>query len=182
MISLPEIIAVIFSLWSVWLTAKNKISSWPIGIVGIIAYFFIFQECRDWANASLQFIFLAQSLYGWLMWNNKKDMKISNLTNTGRRNVIIFYNVFFFVFFFVNSYFNGNSTIMDAATAALSLIAIYLTTHRKWESWILWIIADIIYISLFIENKHYLSSVLYLIFLIVSVYGYIDWRKKLKLI
>ena len=73
-----EIIAVLFSLISVWLTSKDKIWCWPTGIIGVIAFACLFYTKGEWANVGLQFIFLFQSISAWINWKNP-SVKITKL-------------------------------------------------------------------------------------------------------
>jgi nicotinamide mononucleotide transporter len=59
-------------------------------------------------------------------------------------------------------------------------MAMALLSMKKLESWILWIIADLLYIPFFIQSEHYLSAITYSIFLGLAVKGFIDWKKELK--
>ena len=54
-----------------------------------------------------------------------------------------------------------------------------LLAHKKIENWVIWTIADFLYIGLFIEDKLYLSAGLYFIFLLVAIWGFIDWKKQI---
>ena len=56
----------------------------------------------------------------------------------------------------------------------------FLLARRKLENWIYWIAADIIYIPLFAYKELYITSIQYLIFLILAVYGFIEWKKEIR--
>ncbi|QGM92410.1 hypothetical protein GIR35_15025 [Enterococcus faecalis] len=70
-----EIIAVIFSLLSVYFCVKNNKLCWPMSIIGVSAYAALFLTESSYANFTLQFVFLAQSLYGWYFWNKKENTR-----------------------------------------------------------------------------------------------------------
>ena len=53
-----ESTAVIFSLLSVILTTKKNQLCWPVGIIGVIFYGYIFYQNKDWSNFILQFVFI----------------------------------------------------------------------------------------------------------------------------
>ena len=59
----------------------------------------------------------------------------------------------------------------DALTTALSLAATYGQTKKLLESWWIWILADVIYIPLYIYKNLWLTSALYAIFMILCVVG-----------
>ena len=75
---------------------------------------------------------------------------------------------------------DSDVVFLDSITTALSLTAMLLLARRKLENWIFWIIADIIYIPLFIYKGLYITSVQYFIFLILAVSGYFEWKKSLE--
>jgi nicotinamide mononucleotide transporter len=69
---------------------------------------------------------------------------------------------------------------LDSITTALSLTGMLLLARRKLENWIYWIIADIIYIPLYIHKELYPTSLQFFIFLILAILGYRNWKKALK--
>jgi nicotinamide mononucleotide transporter len=171
-----EKIAVLFSLLSVILTTRKNALCWPVGIVGVIAYGYIFYQNRDWSNFLLQFFFILQSILGWLNWN-KSETSVSSLETHERFRFIIGSFVVFFCLFIVNKVFSGSFTELDALTATLSIFGMFLLSKSKIEAWFFWILADIIYIYFFFLNQLYLSSALYFLFLILTTYGYFNWKK-----
>ena len=172
-----ESIAVIFSLLSVILTTKKNQLCWPIGIIGVIAYGFVFYQNRDWSNFLLQFVFIAQSFYGWINWNKSETKGVSSLYTYEKFNLIIACFVVFFCLFLINKVFSGSFTELDAITSTLSIFGMLLLSKSKIEAWIFWILADVIYIYFFFLNQLYLSSALYFLFLILATYGYLNWKK-----
>ena len=174
--SLIEIIAVIFSLISVVYTVKKNIWSWISGIIGIVFYGIIFYQTKIYSNLFLQFLFIGQSIYGIYNWKENTDdgeLKVE----TSKDKIKILLNTIF-IFLLLRFVFRGNYKDMDAMTTSLSIVAMYLLSKRKIENWILWIIADIIYIYMFFIQGLYLSSLLYLVFLILCIIGYKKWSNK----
>ncbi|MFO0356707.1 MAG: nicotinamide riboside transporter PnuC, partial [Sphingobacteriaceae bacterium] len=76
------------------------------------------------------------------------------------------------------NYTDASTAYVDAFVATTSLIANWLMAKKYVENWVLWILADIIYIGLFLYKDLYLSSGIYLVFLILAIKGLIDWSKK----
>lgn len=175
-----ESIAVIFSLLSVLLTTRKNQLCWPVGIIGVIAYGYVFYQNRDWSNFSLQFFFILQSISGWINWNKSNSSKIFILETYERISLIIGSFIVFFCLLIMNKVFLGSFTELDAITASFSIFGMFLLTKSKIEAWWFWIFADVIYIYFFFLNQLYLSSGLYFIFLILSIYGYFNWEKQIK--
>jgi len=172
-----EKIAVLFSLLSVILTTRKNKLCWPVGIVGVLAYGYIFYQNRDWSNFLLQFFFILQSILGWINWNKSETTGVSSLETHERFRFIIGSFVVFFGLFIVNKVFSGSFTELDALTATLSIFGMFLLSKSKIEAWFFWILADVIYIYFFFLNQLYLSSALYFLFLILTTYGYFNWKK-----
>lgn len=169
-----EIIAVIFSLLSVIYTVKKNIWSWVIGIVGIVFYGIVFYQTKTYSNLFLQFLFIFQSLYGIWDWkyniDDKGDIKISRLTDNFPTILWVI-----FIYYILNAFVG--STDCDSITTSLSIVAMYLMAKRKIENWIVWGIADIVYVYMFFTQGLYLSSLLYLVFFILCIVGYKKWQK-----
>ena len=174
-----ETFAVLFSLLSVWLTTKNNIWCWPIGIIGVIFYSFIFYTDKDWSNCLLQTLFVIQSVYGWLKWNKKeKDIRLSDpILISINISLTMFLSFFFYI---LNTMFNGNLSTLDSITTSLSIVGMVLLANRKLEAWFWWMVADIFYVILFIQSSHYLSALVYFIFFILTIFGYKSWKNEYK--
>lgn len=178
-----EIIAVIFSLISVWLTSKSSIWCWPTGIIGIIFYFILIYQSSEYCNMLLQFAFLFQSISGWINWNKKEDLQVS-LYNRDLSIGKYFYLLLQVtqisaIYYFISLVFNGQSILLDSITTGLSIMAMFLLSIKKLESWVLWIIADVLYIPFFIHSGHYLSAGVYFVFLCLAINGFKNWKKQL---
>lgn len=171
-----EIIAVIFSLLSALLTSFRSKLCWIFGIVGCVFYGYIFYDKMDWSNFLLQFIFIGVSIYGWFNWNYKND-KFEFLNRKDRIKLIKYPLLLTTILYFISYSFNGNFLLLDSITSSLSIVAITLSSNKKIESWIFWILADLLYVYFFIENELYLSSILYLLFIVTSSYGFYNWYK-----
>ena len=168
-----EIVAVLFSLISVWLTSKNKIWCWPTGIVGILAFAYLFYTKGEFANFWLQGLFLIQSIYAWINWN--KNIEIKSLKKIDLFIILTFLTPTLLIVSYLTT--ESAHPVLDTITTTLSIFGMFLLLFKKIEAWYFWIVADILYMILFIQNQLYLSSLIYFIFLILSVQGLINWNK-----
>lgn len=179
--SLTEIIAVIFSLACIWLAVKKHVLNWPAGIIGVSAYMVLFYRERLYADMALQVVFIVQGIYGWYTWGkgqNEAELNVSYLKGSQR----ILYSLVIVVIspvwaLLLKKFTNDSTPYVDAFVATLSLVANWLMARKRIENWVLWIVADLIYMGLFLYKHLYLSSGIYVVFLILSVKGLIDWNK-----
>ena len=175
-----EIIAVLFTFTSVFLTRKQNIWCWLFGMVGTGCYFFIFKEDKSWANMMLQIFFIAQAIYGWVNWSetNTKSVTLSdNMAISIQLSAIMFGITFLYA---INELYIFKLSRLDITTTTISVCALYLTAKKKLESWGYWGFVNVLYIILFIQGEHWLSATLYTIFLINAYLGYKEWKKSIK--
>lgn len=180
--SIIELIAVVFSLACIWLAVKKHVLNWPTGIIGVTAYMILFYQERLYADMILQLVFILQGVYGWYNWVNKKgnetELDISNLTP----QQLVIYSLVILIAsatwaFVLKNYTNASTPYVDAFAATTSLVANWLMARKKIENWMLWIFVDVIYITLFWYKHLFLSSGIYVVFLILSIKGFIDWNR-----
>jgi len=185
-----EIIGAIILLISVFLLSKKKNIGWIFGIVGNILYSIIFFESKLYADFGLQFIFIFQSFYAIYIWNKHKvdsdkifkETEVSTSSNKYKILSLIYIIATGVVTgYILDNYTDANLPYIDGMVTSISIIANWLLSIRKIESWILWIIADVIFIGMFIHTELYITLGLYIIFLINAIYGYLNWKKELKL-
>jgi nicotinamide mononucleotide transporter len=74
-------------------------------------------------------------------------------------------------------YTNASLPFLDSFLTSVSLVAQWMIARKKIENWLLWIFADVIYIPLYIYKELPLTAFLYLVFLVMAIKGFIDWKK-----
>lgn len=178
---LLEILAVVFTFICVYLTTKNRVSAWPVGIIGVVLYSIVFFQVQLYAEVILQIIFLIQSTYGWYNWSetkHKPPAPITKLTNLQRASWVGAIFAFTGILYNILIYTNASIPLVDSFTTSVSLVANWLLAERKLDNWYLWIFVDLIYVGMFAYKMLYLTSALYLIFFFMAMYGLHNWKKE----
>lgn len=174
-----EALAVAASLLSVWLTIHRRISCWPVGLVGVAAYFALFVRERLYADAALQVIYFAQGVYGWYSWHDDECQAAPPIRTLSTRWRLTFMVGLAAVAWGTGSllarYTDAVAPHWDAAASATSLTANQLLTRRCIENWVLWIAVDVVYVGLFLWKGLYLSAALYGLFFIMAAAGLRRW-------
>ncbi|MFH1159844.1 MAG: nicotinamide riboside transporter PnuC [bacterium] len=179
-----EIFAVLCGLTSVWFMKKEHILVYPFGIINVLIYIYICFSNKLYAYAGINVFYAGMSAYGWVNWlrknNRDEHIQITRLTIKG----IVIYAVliiFFFVLFrfLLDRYTNSEIPSWDAFTTAVYVMAMWLLAQKKIEHWLLWIVGDIISIGMFIWLNLYFSSFQFLVFTVIAIFGFKEWRGKL---
>jgi nicotinamide mononucleotide transporter len=182
--SVIELIAVAFGLVSVWSMKKESILAFPFGIVNVSIYAYICFVSKLYAYSGINIFYAVMSAYGWFVWARKNDqqetIRIARLSSKA-----LFFNIFAIVAFFIIlrillvHYTDSVVPDWDALTTAIYIVGMWLLAWKKIENWIAWIAGDIISIGLFAYEKLYFSSFQFLVFTIIAIFGFIEWRRKL---
>ena len=177
-----EIIGFITGVLGVWLTIRRKILCFPIGIINVLIYAYLFQSenVRLYADALLQIIYLILLIYGWMVWNRSKNEKEEIRTVSillAKKLVIIGVLSTIALGVFLSHYTNASLPYLDAILTIISLIAQWMIAKKMIENWLLWIVENTIYIPLYLYKGLAFTSILYLLFLILAINGWYNWRK-----
>lgn len=177
-----EIFANISNLVSVYLANRNSVHTWWIGIIGGILYGVMFYEVKLYADVILQIFFILTNFYGWRAWlcggANKEELPI---TRIAYRQLIAYVMlaaaVTFGHGFLLLKLTDASFPFVDSVILIFSIVAQFLLMKRKVESWIFWILVDLVAVPLYAAKELYLTSAIYFLFLINAVFGLLNWLK-----
>ena len=175
-----EIAAVILGLINVTLIIRRNVWNYPFGIVMVILYAQIFYDYRLYSDALLQIYFLVIQIYGWWYWLRGRDDR--GLVIVARLPIaqIPHYAVIAIVGLAIlgtsmDQLTDADYPYWDGAIAVLSVLAQFLLSRRRLESWFLWIAVDLLAIGLFWVKGLYPTSALYAVFLVLATVGLFNW-------
>jgi nicotinamide mononucleotide transporter len=177
--TLLSLIAFVFGVFGVWLTIKQNILCWPVSIIAVLASIVEFYEQRLFGDMALQIFYFFAALYGWIFWNRQKNRAFVVTKMLGKNWSLLILITFAqsFLYYFLLSYFKGDQPVFDAILTASSLTATYMMTRKWLENWAAWVLIDFAYVFLYNIKEMWLFVVLYLVFGLIALYGWIKWRK-----
>jgi nicotinamide mononucleotide transporter len=188
-ISYVELIGTIFGLISVYLATKANIWTWATGIINIVCLFILFYQIQLYADMTLQIYFLFVSIYGWLYWRKEDNKKVSSLTKSSTTVyiIILFLSTVLLGFIFSNVHIMipgiftkpASYPYWDSFTTVASILATILLSQKKIQTWVLWILVDVVCVVLYYIKGVYFLSLEYAIFTYLCIFGLINWYKKL---
>jgi nicotinamide mononucleotide transporter len=181
-----EVTAILFGLVSVWCAKKDNIWVFPTGIINTAIYVYLLWKWSLLGDMMINFYYVIMSIYGWYHWTRKKDNVVENpisrmtLSEKKLSGVIFVLTIGFVVavYTFFDKFTHWTSYV-DTLVTGIFFVAMWLMARRKLENWILWIVGDIISIPMYYVKGYSFTSIQYLIFTIIAVFGYLEWRKTL---
>jgi len=175
-----ESVAVVFGIASVWLSTREHLLSWPTAIVNVALYFLVFREARLYADMGLQVVYLVLSLYGWYEWRfGGADRTELPVTRATRRHAMLLGGLGVVGTLVLGTLLARTTDAalpyLDSALAVTSLCAQWMMTRKLVENWLVWVVADVVYVGMFATKGLWLTAGLYAVFLMLAVSGYRTW-------
>lgn len=169
----------------VWLVVREHIWNWPIGLANNVVFFGLFFQSRLYADMGLQLLYLGLGVYGWINWVNRgkerRRLSISRASRIDWLALMISIPLSTWALHEVLVAVNGAAPFWDSLTTILSLAAQYLLCRKRLENWFFWIVADVIYVPLYLSRGLPLTALLYGVFLVMCLFGIREWNRSWKL-
>jgi nicotinamide mononucleotide transporter len=176
-----EITAALLSLIAVILAVKPYMANWPAAMLGTALYLYIFWQNRLYSDMILQGGFLAIQAYGWLKWIKHQSETPLRIRKTPTKQLILasFLTCLGWIgwtLLLLKIKPDANFPWLDSFTAAFSVMAIILQAYKRIENWLVWILADLIYIPLYVKANMPVTAMLYAVFLLIAYAGWRQWK------
>ena len=181
-----EIIAFLFGIISVVYAKKENILVYPTGIICTVITVYILLKAQYFGDMMMNIYYSSMSLYGWWNWNRlKNDNSRIEITYTSFKERITALVLFVLTIIVTYTVYIFNITTIelvnyiDIFTSGIFFVAMWFMANKKIESWIFWIVGDLITIPLYAYRGLGMLSMQYLIFTILAIQGYNQWKKSL---
>lgn len=179
-----EILAVLASLGGVLLSMAKNSLAWACNILASGLYGYIFFSSGLYSDMELQGFFILMAAYGWWNWSRAEQdwspekSKVLQLV-WGLAGALLFGvgSGYIHTLYFPSVSF----PYLDATLTGLSVFGTWLAIQKKVESWLVWIGVDVVYVGMYVQKGLWPTAVLYVVFCLLALKGYLDWRKQLKL-
>ncbi len=186
--TLLEYVAVVFGIASVWFSKKENILVYPVGLINTITYIYLSFKGHLFGEATVNLYYTIVSIYGWIIWAKKdRDLRpVVHITFSNRTEWIrqlLFFSAFFITFllalsFLKQQFSQGVLPLPDAFASATAFTGMWLMAKKKVESWYWWIATNITSIPLFFVKGYVVTSLYYIVLLLLAFSGLMEWRKK----
>ncbi len=179
-----EIAGVATGILAVWLTTREKVWCWPIGIVSVALFVVVFWRARLYASMGLQVVYIGLSIYGWYAWvtggQGDGPLKVSRATP----RVLALAALAGLAGGAVLSAWLARRTdealpVTDAATTSFSLVAQWMQTRKLVENWWIWLAVDLVYVVMYLSQRLAWTAGLYAVYTGLAVSGLLLWRRSL---
>jgi nicotinamide mononucleotide transporter len=119
------------------------------------------------------------SIVGWYLWKGEKEVLDVREMKSRTFFVVCLIGLVVFVGlgYAFDQYTSASMAYVDSFTTVFAVIATWMMVERYLENWIIWIVADAIAIYLYVVKDHYPIALLFIVYTIISIFGYYNWKK-----
>ena len=182
-----EFIVFVFGILSVWFAKKENVLVFPTGLVATTITVYLLFTAGYFGDMIINFYFSIMSVYGWYNWSKKiQNQSKLSISRTNEKEKLIGFGFFFLtllVIYGIYKYFGIpilTENYFDILASGIFFTAMWFMANKKIENWTLWIVGNIIVIPLYAYRGLGILSVQYIIFTILAITAYLEWKKILK--
>ena len=182
-----ESIVFIFGILSVIFAKKENILVYPTGLIATVISVYLLYVAGYLGDMMINAYFSIMSIYGWLRWSKKEndtnDLTISRTNNNEKVIGVLLFLITIVIVFGTYNYFDYEihfENYFDIIASGIFFTGMWFMANKKIENWILWIIGDIIVTPLYAYRGLGILSLQYLIFTLLAIAAYLEWRKILN--
>lgn len=191
-----EFWATVSGALAVWLSVKENVWSWILGLVNVCLACIMFYQIQLYPDMFLQGFFFVTNIIGFWLWkfpkienaNQKNELKITKLEPKTSAILVVsgliatylmgtfsknLHEIFPNLFSLPSAF-----PYMDSFTTVMSIVATFMLMKKKVEAWRMWLAIDIISTYMYFVKDVKLYSLLYFVFCIIAVFGAVEWTRK----
>lgn len=181
-----ELVAVILAVAYLLLIMRENSLGWICALISTAIYIIIFWEVSLLMDSALNVYYMGMAVYGWCQWQSNKgtdNQKPSTLKVHSwpwQRHALCLSAII--IATLISGYLLSNKTgaawpYLDSFTTWASVITTYMVAKKVLENWLYWIVIDAIALCLYIDRELYLTALLFAAYLVICVFGYLNWKK-----
>jgi nicotinamide mononucleotide transporter len=179
-----EVVGVLTGVLGVWLTTRQKIWCWPVGIVSVASFIVVFFRARLYGAMGLQCVYVGQLSYGWYSWRHGGEghgaLRVSRLPKRLAFGLAV-----------LGAAASGTAAYwlrartdevlphLDGFTTSFSLVAQWMQARKYLENWVLWVVVDVVYVGMSLSQGLTLTAGLYAVYVGLALLGFRDWRRSM---
>ncbi len=176
-----EVVAAALGVTAVWLTVRQNMLCWPVGLLMVLLYAWLFFDAHLYSLVLLHGVFATMQLYGWWQWHQGADYSGQRpVSDTSRRETLVGLIAALLIGMALGLAMQRFTEAVypwpDALLTAFSLLAQLWMALKRWQCWLLWIVVDVLYVGFFALQDYWLTAALYGVFTALAVLGLREWR------
>ena len=179
-----EVVGVVTGVLAVWLTTRQRVWCWPIGIVSVASFIVVFFRAKLYAAMGLQAVYVGLAAYGWYAWlhggEGQGALKVSRLPRRMAVGLAIAGAAASGIAgYWLRARTDEALPYLDGFATSFSLVAQWMQTRKFLENWAVWAVVDVVYVGMSLSQGLTLTAGLYAVYIGLALLGFRDWRRSM---
>jgi nicotinamide mononucleotide transporter len=179
-----EVLGAILGILYIVFSIKQNILTWPTGLLTSIFYIAVFYSSKFYADMGLQVYYVFISIYGWYYWLKGKQPGQKQYVAVKKTPTRLWVKlsistvlIYFVILIILLKLTDSDVPYLDSLTTALSIVATWMLARKYIEHWIIWIFVDLLSSALYVYKNLWPTVILFIIYTVMAVFGYFEWKK-----
>ena len=182
-----ELVGLVSGLMCVWLLIRENVLTFPIGLIYAVVTVVVVARANLYADVILNLYYVLMNAYGWYFWlyggRERRNQEVLFVGWVPKHQWPPLIAITVLGTLAMGWYFqtqtNAALPYPDSFTTVASFVAMWMSARKYLESWVLWFVIDVVQVALYIIKDIEAYALLYLVYLVMAVYGWLAWRKHL---
>mgnify|MGYP003386031394 CR=1 FL=1 len=187
--SVWELLAVLLAIAYLLLALRENSLCWYCALASTAIFTGLFWDVSLLMESALNVYYLAMAIFGWWQWRGRKGSTKKSGKNAIEisvwplRNHLLAWSVIAGLTLVSGSLLANTTTAvlpyLDSFTTWGSVLTTWMVTQKILENWLYWIVIDTVSIALYVDRGLYMTSLLFVAYVIIVVFGFFAWRKRM---
>ena len=169
------------NLLYVVLLIRERVICWPFGIAGSLLSIYLFIDTRLYSEAMLYTFYVGMGVWGWARWTARADAgnhPVTRLSLRGNLALIAVSATFGLTLgHLLGTFTDAQRPLIDAMTTSFSFAATFLQVRKMLDAWVYWMVINAVTIWLYQDRALDIYAALMALYAVLSVVGFVRWRK-----
>ena len=184
MLSPAETLAVVLSIAYLLLVIRQNIWCWLCAGISSAIYVWLFIGARLYMESLLYAFYVGMAVYGWMIWKRSDDDELSISVwslNTHAVALLVILAFAMVTGWYLSNFTDAAFPYIDSLTTFAAIWATFLVARKVLENWWYWLVIDLVSIAIYWARGLELTSVLFIVYVILIPFGMLQWRKSYRL-
>lgn len=177
-----EVAAVILGIAYVILAARESVWCWVAAFFSTLIYTVLFWEGNLLSSSMLNFYYMGMAIYGYIVWKRGENPEENLLVTSWPLKkhllaIVVSILLATLLGYLLSTYTQARLPYLDALVTLFSVLATWMLARKIIETWFYWMVIDSAAIALYWTAGYQATIVLFMLYVILSLYGYNSWRK-----
>jgi nicotinamide mononucleotide transporter len=180
-----EVAAVLLALAYLVLAIRENSLCWLAAILSTSIYIVLMFQVGLYMESALQLFYIAMAVYGWYSWTHGEGpghrLEVSSWPLS--RHIAPLSLILLFSLgsgYLLENFSDAALPYLDSFTTWGAIVTTWMVARKIIQNWHYWFIIDSVSVYLYFSRGLVLTALLFVLYLVLIVIGYRQWRKSLE--